>query len=90
MNELSPYFIRRPSPLAAESTPVLSRPVIIGEEEGLDLWGCWGVLKKRKWLIVTFFFAVILAVSLYTLTMTPIYTAEATLLIEQKAPQQYR
>jgi len=87
MNELSPYFIRRPSPLAAESTPVLSRPVIIGEEEGLNLWGCWEVLKKRKWLIVTFFFAVILAVSLYTLTMTPIYTAEATLLIEQKAPQ---
>lgn len=87
MNELSPYFIRRPSPPAAESTPVLSRPVLIGEEEGLDLWGCWGVLKKRKWLIVTFFFAVILAVGLYTLTMTPIYTAETTLLIEQKAPQ---
>ena len=86
MNELSPYFIRRPSPPVTESMPVLSRPVVI-EEEGLDLWGCWGMLKKRKWLIVTFFFAVILAVGLLTLTMTPIYTAEATILIEQKAPQ---
>ena len=87
MNELSPYFIRRSSPPTAESMPVLSRPVIVGEEEGLDLWGCWGVLKKRKWRIVTFFFAVLLAVGLCTMMMTPIYTAETTLLIEQKAPQ---
>jgi capsular exopolysaccharide synthesis family protein len=87
MNELSPYFIRRTSPPAAENTTVLNRPVFLEEEEGLDLWSCWGVLKKRKWHIATVFFAVVLPVAFYTFTQPPIYTAETTLLIEQKAPQ---
>src|SRR6266511_2319698 len=87
MKELAPYFLPRTSPpLVGEETAALSGPVV-EEDQGLDLRDYWRVLRKHSWLIATFFFGTVLATALVVLTMTPIYTAETTLLIERKAPQ---
>jgi capsular exopolysaccharide synthesis family protein len=87
MRELSPYFVRRSLPPAIENTAVSNRPVFLEEEDTFDLRGYWGVLKKRKWHVLTCFLTVVITVAFYSYMTTPIYTAEATLLIEQKAPQ---
>jgi capsular exopolysaccharide synthesis family protein len=66
---------------------VPNRPVFVEEEEGFDLRGYWRVLRKRKWQITAFFFAVVLTVALLTFTQSSIYTAQTTLLIERAVPQ---
>ena len=86
MKELAPHFLQRTSPPGEEETAVLSRPVV-PEDSGLDLRDYWRVITKHSWLIAAFFFGTVLATTLVVLTMTPIYTAETTLLIERKAPQ---
>src|SRR5437762_11577097 len=86
MKELAPHFLQRTSPPVEEETAVLSRPVV-QEDSGLDLRDYWRVIRKHSWLIAAFFFGTVLATTLVVLTMTPIYTAETTLLIERKAPQ---
>ena len=42
----------------------------------------WHVLLKWKWTAVLFFLAVVGAVAIYTLTATPVYTANGTLWVE--------
>ena len=87
MNELSPYFIRRTAvPPTAKPVMLLNEPVgEDGREPGF--WDFWRVIRKRKRLIALFFFAVVATVGVGTLLMTPIYTSETTLLIEEKGPQ---
>lgn len=85
MNELSPYFIRRITPLQ-ENTATSGRP--FGEEsEGPGLWDYWRVIRKRAWLIGGFLFGVVIIAAVVLFAMTPIYTAKTTLLIERKAPR---
>ena len=86
MGELSPYFIRR------TGVPALPQPILDNEPVGeaipeLDFWDFWRVIRKHYRLIGIFFFAVVVIVCVGTLLMTPIYTAETTLLIEEKVPQ---
>ncbi len=86
MNELSPYSIRRTGiPPPAQATK-------FNEPGGEDVpephfWDLWRVVRKRKQVIAIFFFTVVATVSVVTLLMTPIYTSEATVLIDQKQPQ---
>ncbi len=47
----------------------------------------WRIVKKRRWLIVAVFTAMVAAVAITTLTKIPVYTAETVLLIEPDAPQ---
>jgi len=87
MNELSPYFIRR-----AGAPPQAKPVVMLNEPQGEDraepeFWDFWRVIRKHTRLIVLFFFAVVATVGAGTLLMTPIYTSESTLLIEEKGPQ---
>src|SRR3989304_1920267 len=87
MNELSPYFIRRTAvPPTAKPVALLKEPL---GEDGREPGFCdfWRVITKRKRLIALFFFAVVATVGVGTLLMTPIYTSESTLLIEEKGPQ---
>ena len=42
----------------------------------------WHILLKWKWTAVLFFLAVVGAVAIYTLTATPVYTANGTLWVE--------
>jgi polysaccharide biosynthesis transport protein len=56
------------------------------EEDGVSPRGYWRVLRKRLWLIALCCFGTVFATALILLTMTPIYTADTTLLIERNAP----
>ena len=86
MGELSPYFIRR------TGIPPPAQPILLNEPVGEDrpelgFWDFWRVIRKHQRLIAIFFSAVVVTVGVGTLLMTPIYTSEATLLIEEKVPQ---
>ncbi|MFQ5849809.1 MAG: Wzz/FepE/Etk N-terminal domain-containing protein, partial [Candidatus Binatia bacterium] len=85
MSELSPYLVRRTVP-QGEGTGVFGGAVV-EEDERPGVRDYWRVIRKHGWLIATFLFGVVLTAGLIILTMTPIYTAKAMLLIERKAPQ---
>ena len=55
------------------------------KEKRIDLWELWRIVSKRKWVILVFAVAVIFMIGLRTFTATPIYRAQATLLIEEEA-----
>jgi capsular exopolysaccharide synthesis family protein len=57
------------------------------ETNGSTLRDYFRVLKRYRWLIAMCAISVVVCVGLYTFTRTPIYTAQATLLIERRAPQ---
>lgn len=86
MSELSPYF----APRGVAQLP--GQPQLYGEpavEENTEsaLWDLWRVIRKRRRLIIAAFLATTITVGLSTLMSTPLYTSEATLLIEEKTPQ---
>jgi capsular exopolysaccharide synthesis family protein len=87
MGELSPYFIRRTAlPRGEQPLVLLDQPV--GEDRPEPgFWDFWRVIRKHKRLIALFFFTVVVTVGVGTLLMTPIYTSQTTLLIEEKGPQ---
>src|SRR5437773_12214760 len=47
----------------------------------------WLTIKRHRWLIVMTALGVLACAMLYLFTRIPLYTAEATVLIERKAPQ---
>jgi capsular exopolysaccharide synthesis family protein len=86
MKELSPYSLQRPSPLSGEETTILNQ-LTVEVDEKTDLRDYWWVIRKHVWLITVVFLGVTSAGTLRVMTKTPIYTAEATLLVERQAPQ---
>lgn len=52
--------------------------------EGIDLAKLWNIVNRRKWAILGLAFAVGLLAALFTYSLTPIYQASATLLIESQ------
>jgi uncharacterized protein involved in exopolysaccharide biosynthesis len=85
LKELSPYLLQHPasSPIK-EEVSVRKGPAV---EEGFDLGAYWRIIRARLWLVVTVFLASILYTVCTVLQIPPLYTAQATLLIERKAPQ---
>ncbi len=55
--------------------------------EGLDLKRYLRVLDKRKWLVLLFFLATLVAVAVYTRKQTPIYRGTVKVLIERNPPR---
>lgn len=53
-----------------------------GNEDEIDLRAYWAVFKKYKWHILSITFFVGLLAALYSFSLTPIYQATATLLLE--------
>lgn len=87
MNELVPSSFFRPSLLSdREDVEVLLKAATI-EEEGYTLQDYWRVIRKHLWLIAACIVGIVLATGLVIFMMAPIYTAEATLLIEREAPR---
>src|SRR5689334_8558613 len=88
----SPYFIRRTA-AAAVSTNGNGAGVIDVTafcstiEQVHPLKEYWLTLKRHRWLILACTIVVFLGGVLFWLTRVPLYTAEATILIERKAPQ---
>lgn len=55
-------------------------------EEAPDLRAYWGVIRKRRWTILTIFFVLFTVVLIGTLKQTPIYRAQALLEISKENP----
>jgi len=83
--EISPHYAR--GAVLLENADVVSGSRFVEGEERPGLRDYWRLLGKYKWLIATFLFGVVIATAIATLLMTPIYTAEITLLIEPKDPE---
>ena len=81
------------APYAAQSTLVLPDERLTRfdqfppDDSSLNLQHYWQILTKRKWQIAACFAVVVLCVSIGTFCMTPVYTASATLMIEERAPE---
>jgi capsular exopolysaccharide synthesis family protein len=55
-------------------------------EEEIDLRDYGRVLMKRRWTIISFFTIVVLTVTIFTFTATPIYEATSRIVIEKENP----
>src|ERR1051325_3617487 len=86
MRELSPYLIRRTG-VSPSAQPLLNGALAGEDRPEIGFWDLWRVIRTRRRLIVVFFLAVVLTVAVGTLLMTPIYTSESTLLIQEQVPQ---
>jgi Chain length determinant protein len=86
MNELPPSSSQLYPLSDRENVEVLLKPAVL-EEEGYTLQDYWLVIRKHLWLIAVCIFGTVLATALVIFMMTPIYTAETTLLIEREAPR---
>src|SRR4030095_3523273 len=78
-------FIRRT--VEVEKDSVESSALSSAVEATNPLWDYWQTIKRHRWLIGTCALAIFLCSALYAFTRVPLYTAEATLLIERKIPQ---
>ncbi|WP_245912585.1 GumC family protein [Marinobacterium halophilum] len=54
-------------------------------DDEIDLLQLWRTIWRRKWSILTLMLVVMMLAALVVLSMTPIYRASSTLLIEQQA-----
>ncbi|MGA2466439.1 MAG: polysaccharide biosynthesis tyrosine autokinase [Thermodesulfobacteriota bacterium] len=52
----------------------------------VDLRDYWRILVKHRWIVITFLLVVVTTVTIYSLTMIPIYRATAQILIEKTNP----
>ncbi len=87
MTQPSPYFIRRTT-APEESDPADSRVNFFDDDEGrIDFNQYWRTIRKHLSMIVAIFVAVTLLTLIKLLMETPMYTAEATILIKPGTPQ---
>src|ERR1700683_5728459 len=88
MTQPSPYFIRRTGqrddPLRV---PGFSPGDFDEEERGIDLVGYWHVVRKRLALVIGVVFGVMVLTAIYAYMQTPMYTAQATILLKPGTPQ---
>lgn len=63
-------------------------PGAFEEEEGrIDLLGYWHVIRKRLALVIGVVFAALVLTTIYAYMQTPLYTADATILLKPGTPQ---
>src|SRR5271167_120185 len=87
MTQPSPYFIRRTS-VPEDSDPADNRINFFDDDEGrIDFNQYWRTIRKHLSMIVAIFVAVTLLTLIKLLMETPMYTAEATILIKPGTPQ---
>jgi polysaccharide biosynthesis transport protein len=86
MTQPSPYFIRRTTPLEDEA--VDSRVTSFEDDEGrIDFNQYWRTIHKHVSMIIAVFVGVTLLTMIRVLMETPLYTAQATILIKPGSPQ---
>lgn len=88
MTQPSPYFIRRQSeplqPEVIEARPVFSEP---DEAKGIAFLQYWRTIRKHLTLIIALVAAAAVITAIKVFSETPLYTAEATILLEPGTPQ---
>src|ERR1700685_2975097 len=88
MTQPSPYFIRRTSHLEEPMRAAGFGAGNFDEEEGhIDLLAYWHVIKKRLALVIGVVFAAVVLTTIYAYLQTPLYTAEAKILLKPGTPQ---
>jgi len=88
MTQPSPYFIRRSQPIEAEVMDSSFRGKIHDEDErSIDLLNYWITVRKHRWMIMSIALAVLTIVAIRVSMMTPLYTADATILLKPGNPQ---
>ena len=87
-NHPSPYFIRRTVQTEPKAIDIAEFTAV--EEPVHPLREYWVTIKRHRWLILLSALAVLLFAFFYSVTRVPLYTAEATVLIERKAPQMFK
>ena len=60
---------------------------LFGDEDTIDLLGVFGIMRRRKWLIMSVCFIGTLIACVVGLQLTPSYTAKASVMIEPHQPQ---
>jgi succinoglycan biosynthesis transport protein ExoP len=84
----SPYFIQRNGPPPDDNLERTARTAFIEEDEGaLNVGQYWHAVRKRLSLIVGIVGAVILLTTVRGLMQTPLYIAEATIILKPGTPQ---
>ncbi len=87
MTQPSPYFIRRTS-APEDIDPADTRVNFFDDDEGrIDFNQYWRTIRKHLSMIVAIFVAATLLTLIKLLMETPMYTAEATILIKPGTPQ---
>jgi capsular exopolysaccharide synthesis family protein len=71
--------------LEPESALAKRRPPEVGEDAA-NLRDYWRLLRKHQWKIAACFAVAVIVSAIIVFSMTPIYVARATLMIERKAP----
>jgi polysaccharide biosynthesis transport protein len=82
--QLSPYFIQ--SADAREINRALEAEAIASDSHPV-LWEYWLIVQRRQSLVIALVVLTLTITGLVVFTMTPVYTAESTVLIERQAPQ---
>lgn len=62
-------------------------PSFVDEGLAFDPRAYWGVLVRRRWLVIPFFLVTVLVVTLVTLRQPKIYAAVCTLVVDASAPR---
>jgi len=85
----SPYFIQRNGPPQDENHEHAPRHIsFLDEEEGaINLEQYWHAIRRRLDLVLGIGFAAILLTTVHEFMQTPLYTAEATVILKQGTPQ---
>jgi capsular exopolysaccharide synthesis family protein len=76
-----------PSPPAGLAPPEPSRRYGYPVEEETHFWDYWRVLRRRLWTVISCFLATVIAVTIWTFTVRPVYMGTATLRIEKEDPR---
>lgn len=82
--QLSPYFIREDLPDIGNRS---IEPAAIASDTHPALWDYWLIIRKHQSLVIALLVLTFAITGLVVFTMTPIYTAESTVLIERQAPR---
>ncbi len=53
------------------------------DNKEIDLLEYWGIVLKRKWVLITFTLVIVVFTAVYSFTTTPLYKATATILIDE-------
>src|SRR5713101_5903141 len=83
--QLSPYFIRSADVRDIGNGSI--DPAAIASDAYPALWDYWVIIRKHQSLVVALVVLTLTITGLVVFTMTPIYTADSTLLIERQAPR---
>ena len=89
MQKTSSYLIERPAqnpPVATQHEPIVL-PYSFAQEDDFHLGEYWNTIRPHLWLVLCILIAAELLTALVVFNMTPLYTAESSILIERQAPE---